>query len=639
MKRDFIWITLLSLCIYLLTTSGHLYSPDEETMYEVTAAMLTRGAVDLPNDNSLPLIALHRGPTGLWYSHFGILPSLLAIPSYLLGQAIGGATPAGSMLSHLFVSLINAPITALTAGVLLLFVRRLGYSRSAAWATALIFAFASPALVYARTYFSEPLTALLLLVALERTWVFHKSGVWRAAAICGLACGLLLATRVATGAILPWLLLFLISKPALADPNKLVQPLQRLVALLPAKLHKLFATLLVYGIGFLPGLLCFVGYNLARGDLPWSTGYSSESWVFTTPLLRGLAGMFLQPERGLIFYALPVVLSLLGLWSFGRRQPALTLTILCLSLSYTLLHAGRTAWEGGAAWGPRYILALLPLWLLPLAALWDGLGSKRRALAVFSLPVAISLVVNLLGILVNFNTYYNDSALRERSLLFGQSSPIAAHWNLLNERFAAANYPNDHCSLEDGFYATEGGEGTLLPRRSGDYASLSCQTSSPSKLELLLDDRRPPDAPVGELSFAWDGHEIAGMQPGQQRLLTIFLPEGQNSFRLQSSTWNPAAIGFSERDDELGVALMSLNASHFDKTSLSLIDSTIEPLPSHAVKRWAWYYQPSNHHLLDIWWWYLPRTEIGVLGAWMYGLFVALVSVLSAVVAWRFRSS
>jgi hypothetical protein len=637
MKRDFIWIVLLSLCIYLLTTSGHLYSPDEETMYEVTAAMLTRGAVDLPNDNSLPLIALHRGPNGLWYSHFGILPSLLAIPGYLLGQLIGGgATPAGSMLSHLFVSLINAPITALTAGFVLLFVRRLGYSRSAAWACALIFAFASPALVYARTFFSEPLTALLLLVALERAWNFHNSGAWRAALLCGLACGLLLATRVATGVILPWILLFLVSKAQLAELSKLHPALQSLIAPLPKALQKLLATLVLYGIGFLPGLLCFVGYNLARGDLPWSTGYSSESWVFTTPLLVGLSGMFLQVERGLIFYAPPVVLSLLGLWSFARRQPSLTLTIALLSICYTFLHAGRTAWEGGAAWGPRYILALLPVWLLPLAALWDALGSQRRALALFSLPVALSFIVNLLGILVNFNTYYNDTALREGSLLFGSPSPIAAHWNLLNERLASANYPDDHCALQEGFYPTEGGEGTLLPRRSGAQAQLSCRTSSPSKLELLLDDRRPPDAPVGELSLAWNGREVAGMQPGQQRLLTFFLPEGKTSFSLQSTTWNPAEIGFSERDDQLGVALMALNASHFDKSNLTLLDTSIEPLPSHAVKRWAWYYQPSNQHLFDMWWWYLPRSEIGLGGAWGYGLFVVLIMALSIVLARRY---
>jgi hypothetical protein len=124
---------------------------------------------------------------------------------------------------------------------------------------------------------------------------------------------------------------------------------------------------------------------------------------------------------------------------------------------------------------------------------------------------------------------------------------------------------------------------------------------------------------------------VAGSEPGQQRRYTIAASAGRTTLELRSTTWNPSSIGFSERNDELGVALMTLEAKPVGAAPLPIVDGTIEPLPTDAVKRWAWYYQPTNHHMVDMWWWYLPRSEIGATGTTIFGVLLVLMALAALV--------
>ncbi len=86
--------------------------------------------------------------------------------------------------SYLSVSLLNPLITAITAGLLLIFSIELGFTKRQAAAISLVFGILSPAAVYAKFDFSQPLASLFLLLALfliNRALTRLTIGYWAAA--------------------------------------------------------------------------------------------------------------------------------------------------------------------------------------------------------------------------------------------------------------------------------------------------------------------------------------------------------------------------------------------------------------------------------------------------------------------------
>jgi 4-amino-4-deoxy-L-arabinose transferase-like glycosyltransferase len=653
---------LLSIFL-LLTMSGHTYSADEETVIAVTQSLLTQGdvAIDAPAD--APLAALRPGRDGGRYSPYGILPSLLALPFYapaLLLAPFG--QPMVDYAARLSIALINVLITAATAALLARWALRLGASRALALALALVYALCTFAWPYARTFFSEPLAGLLLLFATERVHRWSERtqqaaslrGVWHAAPaptttmadatmhaasawmllLAGIASGLLVATRIAAAVALPVLVLFIVIYALRLPPLRIeweaVSKIHRFAAI-----RRLLFALALWGLGLVPGLALVAWYNIARFGTPLASGYGSESDLFTTPLLVGLHGLLLSPGKSVLLYAPPLLLALPGsiaLWRAERRG----VVLLCWGLfaSHLLLYAQWGEWQGGGVWGPRFLLPVVPL-LIVLAA---GLG-KRQALAdepgnqgtrepgienqhtggrtrterltwkrvqwTFIVTLAaLGFVANLSAVLLNVNTYLNTPTAGDKIYDLA-ASPLLAQWQLIGDRWGRYTSPAPVCRLGDGFYASEDATGAPLPRRSGALGQIHCQLSAPTVVSFALDDRRPPEAAPSELQVLVDGRG-APMPSGQLRSYRLYLSPGAHSIAVAARTWNPRAIGFSERDDELGPQLRDWLAD--GDAVPTLIDTAIAPVPTRPRPRWAWFYDPPNQHLFDHWLWYMPRV-------------------------------
>ncbi|RRR76491.1 MAG: hypothetical protein EI684_02935, partial [Candidatus Viridilinea halotolerans] len=190
---------------YLLTLSGHTYSPDEETMLAVTRSLLARGEVAVVAEEVGSVAALRPGRDGGRYAPYGLLPSLLALPLHGLGAMLGGSEAAArDYASRFAVTALNGPLTAATAALLAAWALRLGATHEWALLLGLSYGLATFAWPYARTFFSEPLAALLILVAAERTHAAVTSlHPRRDLLLVGGAVGLLLTTRLAAGVVLP----------------------------------------------------------------------------------------------------------------------------------------------------------------------------------------------------------------------------------------------------------------------------------------------------------------------------------------------------------------------------------------------------------------------------------------------------
>lgn len=155
-------------CLYIFTAGGHLYSPDESAMFFVTQNLVERGSIAIPRDEH----AISAGQTPFWYSKYGLIPSLLAVPPYWISKLLGieaeppsPAFPIPNGAPPLIGLLVNPLTTAGICTLLYTLTRQLGFQPSTSLAIAAIYGMGTSAWVYSKTFFSQPPATLFLLAA------------------------------------------------------------------------------------------------------------------------------------------------------------------------------------------------------------------------------------------------------------------------------------------------------------------------------------------------------------------------------------------------------------------------------------------------------------------------------------------
>jgi hypothetical protein len=158
---------------------------------------------------------------------------------------------------------------------------------------------------------------------------------------------------------------------------------------------------------------------------------------------------------------------------------------------------------------------------------------------------------------------------------------------------------------------------------------------SGSRITLVLDDRRPDEAPSSQLRLRLNERDQGLLPTGQQRTYHWLIPPGHVHLEIIAQTWNPFETGFSDRNDTLGPVIVALRGQSDDGAVLAIIDTAVAPLPVRPRPRWAWYYDPPNQHLVDHWLWYLPRSELTLNQALAIGSLVVLTGTTSLVAGIR----
>lgn len=438
------WTTLLLFGIYLLTTGGETFISDGEIMLMTTMRIVDHGVMTLPTPLAESFPQTIQGQGGFYFSRYGLGQSLAAVPFYWFGSRIlpwlfPEATP--HITGRFCALLLPAFATAVTAGVLCLWASRLYASAAMGVSIALLYGIGTFAWPFSRVFFSEPLFTCCLIIA---AFALHQ----RWPLVAGLAYGYAAATRMDAIFVFPALLLLLwyrtgdrpIPKaPPFTDENAVRWPIgsrswegMRSLLLISYPTRNRMIALVQFGLGTLPGLMIILLNNWFRFRTLRGHGYDDQ-W-FTGNLIEGMMGLLFSPGKSPFLYSPLLLVVPIAFFFFARRFRVETWFLVLLILLTLWKSATWWIWWGGWSWGPRFLVPLLPFLVLTIGVLLE-----RRAWVwlIVGLLLPLSILVNLLGIVVNFNTYLQlvTSGIfdNERIYLYEwYYSPIPGHLRILD---------------------------------------------------------------------------------------------------------------------------------------------------------------------------------------------------------------
>jgi len=413
-------VGLLVLGATLVTVRGSFGGGQDEEIVFVSAANLlgghglaltTESVADIAAQTSIWEDAVVPARDGRHYTVYGPLQAIAAVPLYALGKLVaGGDTGPARLAVGRWVGSFNPIVTALTAALLTLWLLQLGCSRDVATAGGLGWALSGLAWPYAKTFLSEPLTALCYLVvilAADRARRSERLG-WSWAA--GLAGAAAVMTRPHNVVLLPILL-----APLAFGSGKAKRLIAAVVPIAAACGWWLWFNQLRFGSPLDFGYQAGIQRDFALGNLP-----------------IGVVGQLISPGRGLLFYAPWVVLAMAGFPRLRQRDATVAWSCLAAFVVQLLFYSLRTTWWGNWCWGPRYLVPVLPLLAILAAPAVEDPRWRRAGWVLAGLGV-----ISAWAGLVVYNGLYQDIVFAMpgglTKLLWSPLwSPLVGHWRYLS---------------------------------------------------------------------------------------------------------------------------------------------------------------------------------------------------------------
>ncbi len=382
------FLVVFLLALYLLAYGGRFHIIDEVSIYAMAENLAKRGSLDTDQILWSQWVRAARevqgafGREGHVFSKKGFGAAL--VPAMLVRLALGHTS-----LGLTFAAFLTNPLfTALTAAALALYIRRLGFRNGTALALGLLYGTATLAFPYTRMLFGEPMAALGTVLAL---YALHRSEAeesWPWAVAAGLALSLSIWARLINSPAVLLLVWYQYARLRQRRPGATWKD-----ALHESRVLSLVLTTALVGVGG------YALYNTYRYGVPWQTGYQiTKGEFFTTPPWIGFYGLTVSPLRGLVWYSPVLVLAIPGFRRLWRSHPLDARMLLGVIAVYFALFSTWWMWWGGFAWGPRFLLPIIPLLVVPLAPLWEGARGQRVVLAL-TVP---SLLVQTLAVLPDF---------------------------------------------------------------------------------------------------------------------------------------------------------------------------------------------------------------------------------------------
>jgi hypothetical protein len=387
---------LFFISIYWLTSSDiMLYDTDASiARYEVTKSIVERFDLSIPEGIGF------KGNDGREYSWYGLGQSLLAVPFYIIGKTIG--TPESA------VSMMNQVIGAAVPVVVFLFALSLGYSRRVCLFVSVIYGLGTMAWPLTKQPFDHTLETFFVLLAVFFMYYYNVNKKGFYLLLSGFSVGFAFITRPTAILVVPPLFVLM-----------LYYSLKRFDFKISTGI--VIKNIALFSVALLPFISLSLWYNYYRFGSVFETGFSligqhTRIDFFTgTPLLTGLSGFLISPGKGFFYYSPVALLFFFSIKSFIKKYPGLGISFILIILSYLLFLSKNIYWHGDWAWGPRYLLALTPIFIIPIAEIFSSdnwFKKKLRKVALYSILI-LSLLIQVAAISVDYSKHLTKLRFEE----------------------------------------------------------------------------------------------------------------------------------------------------------------------------------------------------------------------------------
>jgi hypothetical protein len=454
------------LLINLVSTGAHFDWNDGVSTFVVTESMVLRNSVMLHSD--VPSVKELYGKTYTqqnsssipvpFYAQRSLLLSAIAVPFYY-------AAIAFSVSPILLVAFfVNSLIIALTSLVIFCFSLDLCASRRIAFILSLIFNVCSFVWPYNTSLYPQPLQALCIIAS---TFFIYKSLHSSSSFICSYTIAKNKNNKGNTnnkkgiyfaglGGLLLGLSVFAHPSSIIVIPGFIAYSILSMGQRNKKSLSSFLITLSI--------VLFFISIvNYLRFGSFTEFGYFWYGSLYVHSGWEGLLGLWISPGFGIIFYFPIVVLLPIALkYMYKENRWLFFLIVYIIVVNWlfvgTLSYDEPISWSGAFAWGPRYLIPVLPFIAIALGTLFVHLkkDSKRIRLLLLKLPIILlctaGFVINLTGKLVWVS--YVFTYMWERLVIWQLASnywdlltwdlvysPIVLHMRVLVEDFVSSIQP------------------------------------------------------------------------------------------------------------------------------------------------------------------------------------------------------
>lgn len=379
----FIFFTAL----YLLTYAWH-NSDASQLRIEVARSIAESSDMAVPSGTGI------KGADGRDYSWFGIGSVLLYIPFYIVEKAAG--IPHESLFD-----LIILLVCAATPVLIFFFSISLGYSRRASIFTSIFYGLGTMAWYYSKDPSDHGLEAFFILLSAYFMYRHATDKQVIHLIFSALSIGIAFITRQNSILIIPSLFMLMVLH------NSKQYDLKTMIWL-AARNIALFVLCLI------PFICLIFWYNYYRFGSVFETGHGliakrlGVDFFTGTPIFTGLFGFLASPGEGFFYYSPVAILFLFSIRPFYRKHPVPALSFILIIILYLLFFSKNKFWHGAIGWGPRYIFAVTPFLIIPIAEMLDSpfWSSKPFSKLFVCVVFAVSMVVQIASVSVHQSKYY-----------------------------------------------------------------------------------------------------------------------------------------------------------------------------------------------------------------------------------------
>jgi hypothetical protein len=389
--------------LYALTSSGNPFRvPDEFEVYFQAEHLLDAGDLSVPQTLAVtqggqPIFFGLFGRDGRPYAPYGPGVAFLILPFHIAGRAVASmaGVPRNPLPRGIVWELLVGGITtwAMAAAAALAVAgafrasRGLGASVARALALAVTLGGATILWPSATTLYSEAALAACF--------------VWAAAFLIDARVHPRPFGRVATAAVL-------LMVAGITKPTALVVAPGFILAVLVSRDVKPRSRAIVAGclaVAIAVAASVHLAWNIARFGRPLEFGYNLAGMIPKPPMRTfipeqvpwGLFVQLLTPGKSLFAWAPLTLLSVLTLRTAWIHERGVVAGLIASSGAALVFYAAFFLPEGGYSHGPRHLVPLVPLFVLPLAV--PGVPLPRRALVA---AAGVGFVIAALAVSISF---------------------------------------------------------------------------------------------------------------------------------------------------------------------------------------------------------------------------------------------